>query len=84
MKLKFSLQPAVYRRKVSLILVTFTSRSDSDFEPSNFSFKDNKPDRVFHRRLTSGGFLTIGYCFLYCFLENFVRGQSFDGGGTRS
>ena len=35
--------------------------------------------RVFPRRLTNGGFLTIGYClrtvghcFPYCFLENFV------------
>ena len=32
--------------KVSPILVTFTSRSDSDFERSNFSLKENKPDGV--------------------------------------
>ena len=32
--------------------------------------------RGFHGRLTSGGFLTIGYCFL----EIFVGGQGFDGG----
>ena len=32
--------------KVSPILVTLTSRSDSDFERSNVSFKENKPDRV--------------------------------------
>ena len=32
-------------------------------------------------RLNSGGFLTIGYCFPYCFLEIFVRGQGLDGGG---
>ena len=28
------------------ILVTLTSRSDSDFESSNFSLKENKPDGV--------------------------------------
>ena len=28
-----------------------------------------------------GGFLTIGYCFPYCFLEIFVGGQGLDGGG---
>ena len=38
------------------------------------------PPRVFHRRLTSGGFLTIGYCLSYCFLEIFVGGQGSDGG----
>ena len=27
-----------------------------------------------------GGFLTIGYCFPYCFLETFVGGQGLDGG----
>ena len=32
--------------KVSLILVTLTSRSDSDFESSNVSLKENKPDCV--------------------------------------
>ena len=32
--------------KVSPILVTLTSRSDSDFERSNVSFKENKPDGV--------------------------------------
>ena len=32
--------------KVSPILVTVTSRSDSDFERSNVSLKDNKPDGV--------------------------------------
>ena len=31
--------------------------------------------RVFPRRLTHGGFLTIGYCFLFCFLEIFVGGD---------
>ena len=36
--------------------------------------------RVFHRRLTSEGFLRIGYCFSCCFLEIFVGGQGFDGG----
>ena len=25
--------------------------------------------RVFPRRLTDGGFLTIGYCYPYCVLE---------------
>ena len=30
--------------KVSPILVTLTSRSDSDFEQSNVSLKENKPD----------------------------------------
>ena len=28
-----------------------------------------------------GGFLTIGYCFPYCFLETFVGGQDLDGEG---
>ena len=32
--------------KVSLILVTLTSRNDSDFESSNVSLKENKPDVV--------------------------------------
>ena len=32
--------------KVSPILVTLTSRSDSDFESSNVSPKENKPDGV--------------------------------------
>ena len=31
---------------MSPILVTLTSRSDSDFERSNVSFKENKPDGV--------------------------------------
>ena len=33
--------------KVSPILVTLTSRSDSDFEHSNVSLKENKPDGVY-------------------------------------
>ena len=32
--------------KVSPILVTLTSQSDSDFERSNHSLKENKPDGV--------------------------------------
>ena len=32
--------------KVSPILVTLTSRSDSEFESSNVSLKENKPDGV--------------------------------------
>ena len=32
--------------KVSLILVTLTSRSDSDFKSSDVSLKENKPDSV--------------------------------------
>ena len=32
--------------KVSPILFTLTSRSDSDFERSNISLKENKPDGV--------------------------------------
>ena len=32
--------------KVSLILVTLTSRNDSDFQSSNVSLKENKPDGV--------------------------------------
>ena len=32
--------------KVSPILVTLTSRIDSDFERSKFSLKENKPDDV--------------------------------------
>ena len=31
---------------MSLILVTLTSRSDSDFESSNVSLKEHKPDGV--------------------------------------
>ena len=34
------------RRKVSPILVTLTSRSDSNFERSNISLKETKPDGV--------------------------------------
>ena len=34
--------------KVSPILVTLTSRSDSDFERSNVSLKENIPDGVNH------------------------------------
>ena len=37
--------------KVSPILVKLTSRSDSDFESSNVSLKENKPDGV-NRTLT--------------------------------
>ena len=39
--------------------------------------------RVFPRRLThgGGGFLTIGYCFPYCFLEIFVGGKALMEGG---
>ena len=33
-------------RKVSPILVTVTSRNDSDFESSNVSLKESKPDGV--------------------------------------
>ena len=40
------IQSAENRRKVSPILVTLTSRSDSDFERSNVSLKENKPDGV--------------------------------------
>ena len=32
---------------MSLILVTFTSRSDAYFERSKISFKENKPDLCF-------------------------------------
>ena len=32
--------------KVSPIVVMLASRSDSDFERSNFSLKENKPDGV--------------------------------------
>ena len=32
--------------KVSPILVTYTSRNDCDFESSNVSLKENKPDCV--------------------------------------
>ena len=38
----FSLRKTV--GKVSPILVTLTSHSDSDFESSNISLKENKPD----------------------------------------
>ena len=41
---KYSLRKSV--GKVLLILVTLTSRSDSDFERSNVSLKENKPDVV--------------------------------------
>ena len=34
------------KEKVSPILVTLTSRSDPDFESSNVSLKENKPDGV--------------------------------------
>ena len=34
------------RKKVSSILVTLTSHSDSDFKRSNVSLKENKPDGV--------------------------------------
>ena len=40
----FSLRKTV--GKVSPILVTLTSRSDSDFESSNVSLEKNKPDGV--------------------------------------
>ena len=40
----FSLQKTA--GKVSPIPVTLTSRSDSDFESSNVSLKENKPDDV--------------------------------------
>ena len=43
-KYQFSLRKTV--GKVSSILVTVTSRSDSDFERSNVSIKENKPDGV--------------------------------------
>ena len=42
--LQISLQKTV--EKVSPILVTLTSRSDSDFEWSNISLKENKRDGV--------------------------------------
>ena len=41
---QYSLRKTV--EKVSPILVTLTSRSDSDFERSNVSLKENKPDGV--------------------------------------
>ena len=44
MRAVFSLRKTV--GKVSPILVTLTSRSDSDFESSNVSLKGNKPDGV--------------------------------------
>ena len=40
---------------MSPILVTLTSRSDSDFERSNVSLKENKPDGV------NPNFNNIGY-----------------------
>ena len=40
----FSLRKTV--GKVSPILVTLTSRNDSDFESSNVSLKENKPNSV--------------------------------------
>ena len=42
---RLSLRKTVEKR-VSLILVTLSSRSDSDFERSNVSLKDNKLDGV--------------------------------------
>ena len=42
---------------------------------------DKKSGRVFPWRLTNGGFLTISYCFPYCFLEIFWGGQGLDGEG---
>ena len=39
-------QSAENRRKSVTDLVTLTSRSDSDFESSNVSLKENKPDGV--------------------------------------
>ena len=39
--------------------------------------------KIFPRRSTDGGFLTICYCLRtigYCFLEIFVGGQGLDGG----
>ena len=44
--MKHNVQSAENRRKVSTILVTLTSRNDSDFESSNVSLKENKPDGV--------------------------------------
>ena len=41
---KFQLQSA--EKIVSPILVTLTSRSDSDFESSKVSLKENQPDGV--------------------------------------
>ena len=41
-----AIQFAENRRKMSPILVTLTSRSDSDFERSNVSLKESKPDGV--------------------------------------
>ena len=41
---QFSLRKTV--GKASPILVTLTSRSDSDVESSNVSLKENKPDGV--------------------------------------
>ena len=41
-----TVQSAENRRKMSPILVTLTSRSDSNFERSNISFKENKRDGV--------------------------------------
>ena len=49
------------------------------FDQADFSFHQSLITRVFPRRLTNGGFLTInyclriiGYCFRHCFLEIFV------------
>ena len=42
-----AVQSAENRRKVSPILVTLTSRNDSDFENSNVSLKENKPNGVY-------------------------------------
>ena len=44
MKMQRSLRKTV--GKVSPILVTLTSRNDSDFESSNVSLKENKPGGV--------------------------------------
>ena len=44
------------QERVSPILVTLTSCSDSNFERSNISFKENKPDGV---DLSSNG---LNYC----------------------
>ena len=41
-----SMQSAENRRKNVTILVTLTSRNDSDFETSNVSLRENKPNGV--------------------------------------
>ena len=45
-KLKDNDLPLHYRRKVSPILVTLASGSDSNFQRSNVILKENKPDGV--------------------------------------